>query len=274
MAVSRKLRDLQLNGAITYLIGLARFPSQETAREVESNLTLGENGRKYGYQILDRAFLALVGSQEQTYWDREKELLEGIYNTCEDQPTRQILERRIASLRNASSPEVRGMSNDVFWDNRDGTPLALRCGFAFFSFPTPVTTSQADVYFTIVAILHYLRSRRDSEESLLQHEHIHRVLSPRCFDRLNDGLIQAGILRAALPAELDYSASERLSVEMKQVLEVILSDAAAEASREFLLALALGQLRLRSAEVQALKNSYGDCGGDSIAKLLWTRIGE
>jgi hypothetical protein len=277
LSVAQKLRDIQPNGAITYVVGLARFPSPETAREVESNLTYGEQSRRYGYHILDRAFLPLVGTLEETCWDEEKELITGLQASSDDSEANRLLERRMESLRRASSPDVRGMSNDVFWDRRDGTPLALRRGFAFFDFDPPSTPSQADVFFTILAVLYDLRASRDTEHTLHQHEHAHRVLSPRCFDRFNDGVIQGSLLRAALPPELDYSASEALSVEMKQVLDVILSSDATdtgEASREFLLALALGRLRLRPNEVRSLKETYGDGRGDPIAKLLWTKIGE
>ena len=277
MSVSRKLRDLQTNGAITYVIGVPRFPTVHMAKEVESNLTIGEHSRKFGYYVLEpKVYLPLVGSKEKTYWEDEKDLIISLQNTCEDVAARALLDDRIESLRNASSREVRGMENDVFWPRRDGEPLALRRGFAFFSFDVPPATSQADVFFTIVAILHDLRHRNDADASLVQHEHVHRVLSPRCFDRFNDGLIQSCILRAALPIELDYSASEVLSVQMKQVLEWVLSEDTAdgEASREFLLALALGHLRIRPEELSSLKTSYSDGRGDPIAKLLWTKIGE
>ena len=277
MSVSRKLRDLQTNGAITYVVGVPRFPNAQTAKEVENNLTLGEQSRKYGYHVLEpRVYLPLVGSKENTIWEDEKDLITGLKNNSEDVAARGLLDARIESLRNASSPAVRGMSNDLFWPRRDGAQLALRRGFAFFNFDPRTTTSQADVFFTIVAILHDLRHRSDADASLLQHEHVHRVLSPRCFDRLNDGLIQSCILRAAIPTELDYSASEDLSVQMKQVLDWVLSEDTAdgEASREFLLALALGHLRLRAEELSSLKSNYGDGRGDPIATLLWTKIGE
>jgi hypothetical protein len=277
LSVSQTLRTIQPNGAIIYIIGIVRSPSEEAAKELMMNLIHGEQSRRYGYQLLDSAYLPLVGNLEETCWEEEKELIAELQATCEDVETCNLLDRRMESLRNASSKLTRGMLNDVFWDTRDGTPLKLRPNFAFFNFPQPETTSQADVFFTMAAILHDLRSRRDPDDSLYQHEHVHRVLSPRCFDRFNDGVIQSCLLRAALPPELDYSTNEQLSIAMTQVLDVLLSSDktdTGEASREFLLALALKRLQVRSNDLQSLKDTYGDGRGDPIAKLLWTKIGE
>lgn len=73
------------------------------------------------------------------------------------------------------------------------------------------------------------------------------VLDVENFLRFNDGVLQASLLRAAFPHELDYSGSPELSEMMREFLEkVFLSTGGSygEAALEFGLALAAGQLRL------------------------------
>jgi len=102
------------------------------------------------------------------------------------------------------------------------------------------------------------------------------VLSPRCFDRFNDGVIQASILRAAHPAELDYSIDEKLSRDMWHVLDTIFSansTQAGEAALEFLLALAMKRLKLETKDLETLKKKYGAAMPHPIARALWAMTG-
>lgn len=273
-AVSQLLRTIQTNGAITYLVALARFPEKEALDEVETNVTYGEQPRERGFFVVDRVFLPLVGSQTKTSWETELDLIDKALVSQPDEPTRKALENRGKLIRGAS--ETRGMSDGLFWGKIGGQPLDLRPGFTFHDFTPRTSASQADVFFTIVAVLHSLRCDRRSAESLFQHEYRRRVLSPRCFDRFNDGVIQASILRAAHPAELDYSINEKLSNDMWQVLDTIFSASstqAGEATLEFLVALALKRLKLETKDLEKLKAKFGTATDHPMARLLWTMIG-
>jgi hypothetical protein len=277
LSVAQLLRRIQKNGAITYLVGLARYPSQDIAVEIESNITYGEQPRDYGYFAVERVFLPLVGSRAQTTWDLELDLINDLLRDCEPD-ARAILEVRSATIRGAADHAVRGMVDDLFWSKPNGEAMQLRRGFAFFNFEPPPETrvSQADVFFTIVAILHALRSAREARESLFPHEHLRRVLSPRCFDRFNDGVIQSSLLRAATRLELDYATDENLSNEMWQFLDFTFRERTndpGEACREFLLALALGRLRLRPEDTRRLREAHGDASPDPVERLLWERVG-
>jgi len=53
LAVSQLLRTIQTNGAITYLVALARFPDKATLDEVESNVTYGETAKERGFFVVD-----------------------------------------------------------------------------------------------------------------------------------------------------------------------------------------------------------------------------
>jgi hypothetical protein len=80
-------------------------------------------------------------------------------------------------------------------------------------------------------------------------------LSPANFGRFNDGAIQASILRAALPRELNYSGHEEHSREAGRIIGRIIrsaKEARGEASAEFLMAIATRSLLLRAKDLEAV----------------------
>lgn len=276
LSVAQLLRRIQTNGAITYLVGLSRFESKEAAAEVETNVTYGDEPKDYGFFSVERVFLPLVGGKAETSWDLELDLINRLLVGRVDD-ARRTLEERSTAIRTAADHAVRGMLNDLFWPRPTGEALTLRPNFAFFDFPyTPETgVSQADVFFTMLAILHSLRSARDDRDSLYPHEHVRRVLAPRCFDRFNDGVIQSSLLRAAHRAELDYSTDANLSSEMWKVLDFIFQERTSEpgeACREFLLSLALGRLRLRPEDTARLRDRHAAATPDPVEMLLWQEV--
>ena len=272
LSVSQILRKLQPNELVTYIIGLSRLPRPDELQRIRTNVTYGNDGRKYGFHSVMQIALPLYGHKNKTSWAIERELLTEIVRECEDKIATQVFENRIEEIRLAGSRSHRGMSESLFWTSVVGKPLALRPNFAFFEFPQPAVVSQADVYFTVLCVLHYLRGRTDSDRSLQQHEHVRRVLSPRNFERFNDGVIQSAILRAALPSELDFSISHSLSQDMLQILGSVFDSANAdtgEASVEFLMALATRKLRLDKAALATLVEQHSAQDGIPAAKELW-----
>jgi hypothetical protein len=276
LSVAQLLRHIQKTGGINYLIGLARFASRENLKEVEDNLTRGERPQDHGFFVVERVFLPLGGSKSETTWDRERKLIEELLVKCEAGESREILEGRRDLIRQASDGNVRGLSDNLFWANSGRSELKLRHGFAFFPLNlNPTKATQADVYFTITAVLHARRSARGEKDSLFQQEHIRKVLSPRCFDRFNDGVIQSSLLRAAVLPELDYSIDENISKEMWQVLDFIFRARgvdAGEAYREFLVALALERLRLRIEDMSRRIADYAGSCDNLVDQLLWGKI--
>jgi hypothetical protein len=82
---------------------------------------------------------------------------------------------------------------------------------------------------------------------LIQHEHVKSVIDPENFRRYNDGIIQASILRACKPRELNYFNNEELSSRMLTILKstfVPEKTESCDALIEFLYALAIGKLKL------------------------------
>ncbi len=275
LSISQRLRSLQENGAITYLVALTRYDNDSRKKKIETDITMGELPNEYGFTAVERIFLPVAGRLAKSSWSEELELLNEFANTAQGDLSI-LLESRIEVLRDAQSPKTRGLSNKLFWTNSRGDDLKVRPGYVFFPAGEAVDYSQGDVYFTIVSVLHQLRTF-GSKPDLRQTEYERCLLSPHCFDRFNDGAIQASILRAAIRPELDYSLSPEESLLMTNILKSIFGNYCnekGEASREFILALALGRLVLCDSDLADLHKDFSSTTNDLIIKRLWRHICE
>jgi hypothetical protein len=273
LGISQALRVVQPNSAITYVIGIARTSDSNSLRELRSNLTYGEGLDDFGFFTVEEVYLPVFGDAI-TSWDEEIEICKRLAISPEQAVVR-FFSKRLEVLTKAHSKKVRGFRDDLFLLPPDSTPLSLRPGFAFFDFDySGRSVSQADVFFTILSILHHMRTRRDGRTQLRNFDHVRTVLSPRCFDRFNDGVVQSALLRAATPAELDFRHSEKESGEMTEILRFIFSNwekPAGEAGREFALALVLKRLRLSERDMKGLRKTLGQVN-DTIMKALSDKI--
>jgi hypothetical protein len=277
LSVSQMLRRIQPNELITYVVGLARLPTHEELKRIRVNLTWGENDRKYGFHLIASVHLPLYGPHNQTSWDREADLWKVVVRGCKDRDARKQIIGRLEQLRDAGKRNIRGMDKALFWPSLSGKPLDLRPRFAFYQFPKPESVSQADVFFAVLAVLHSLRLKDSSSHSLRQHEHVRHVISPRNFERFNDGIIQAALLRAAHASELDFATSRRLEDDMAQILDSILEQRmgeTGEAATEFLIALAMRKLRLSNTAVKSLFKKHASAMDDPISRQLWQVVKE
>lgn len=275
LAVSKILRDLHSEGAIHYLVALSRMESTASFEKLEKNLRMGETGHDYGFSVAERINIPIAGRTSTSVWDEERIFLQDISNTLSGEE-QLVIEARIETLRNALGDSVRGLVDDLFWPSKSGPPLVLRRGFVFF--PTDLPTniaSQGDVFFTMVSVLHFLRVGDGPSSVLRQTEYEQRVLSPLCFDRFSDGIIQAALLRAATRRELDYSSSPDDSHRMTALIRTILKSSmttTGEASREFLLALALGRVTLLRKDLLKLCDEFAESETDRFSSVMWTQI--
>jgi hypothetical protein len=145
----------------------------------------------------------------------------------------------------------------LFLPSPTSKKLQLRQTFAFWSdlglSDSLENSTQADVYWTIQSVLHDLRI--GSDEKGLASTYHSTLISPACFDRYNDGVIQACLLRAAKPVELNYAVDHEFSRQMADVLQSVITNwrnPQGEAALEFLLALWTGRLQLVDAHVKEL----------------------
>jgi hypothetical protein len=138
------------------------------------------------------------------------------------------------------------------------TKQSLRPDFAFWKFKYEDREHNTPaVLLTVAAILQNAResttmpnAHRLGTEAFQQ-----VVLDPENFGRYNDGVIQAAILRAALPGELDYSSEVESSKYMLDLLSKVFTQSVlpqGEAAADFALAYYLGRLRLTSEHSQGL----------------------
>jgi len=114
------------------------------------------------------------------------------------------------------------------------------------------------VYYTISSILQRLRTVAKKTGIVpLGEGYIIRQLDPLMFDRFNEGVIQACILRAAKPRELDYSSDDNQSRIVVSLIERMLVMSNADESEglpEFLMALCTKKLQIRTDHLLGLQS--------------------
>jgi hypothetical protein len=266
LSVSRKLRELGEGCVISYFIGFSKLPTVEAETQLKRDLTLGGNE----FFVLRKAPLPRVKDHDKTAWDFENDFMVGF---SENDPFSESSEKLPAILSERMSAETTRCDNNLFLPSPAGSELTLRKTFAFWSdidfssISTSVT--QSDVYWTIQAILHDLRIR--SKDKGLASTYHTTLISPVCFDRYNDGVIQACFLRAAKPVELNYSIDEEFSRQMADVIYSVVSNWATdqgEASLEFLLALACGRLTLMDKHTHEVTKLFDESMPDEMQFLL------
>jgi len=141
-----------------------------------------------------------------------------------------------------------------------GQPLTLSEGFLFFKKDSQIAeryqqVSQSAVFLTLSAVLQYAREHENPSLKLCPNGYESVVLGPECFLRFNDSILQACLLRASYPSELDYSASPELSRLMREFLSKVFirsNDEYGDAALEFAAAIAIDRLRLAKKDMEAL----------------------
>ncbi|TWU40036.1 hypothetical protein Q31b_33800 [Novipirellula aureliae] len=278
--VSKSLRYAQRGGAIKYAIAFCRTKDQVLSQDVQRHLRFGDHGpREHDVSIMYEFYLPSWRPEGQTAWEAELKLLS---SSLEPPPS--DLQRRKEIVRESLSSTNRGLANDLFLSSPAGDPLKLRPSFAFWDFDyssedwADRPPSQADAYATIVTVLHNIRQgKRNRENSLNQDDHVRRVISPRCFERFNDGIIQASLLRAAYFSELDYSLDDSLSEDMRSILSTVFGQSGTsvgEGAYEFLLAIALGKLKLGESHTASLVSDFNGTLTGPVPEYLWEKIRE
>jgi hypothetical protein len=271
LAISQRLRQVLGTGLLCYLIGLAR-PTEPPFKTVVSDLAFGEHGPR-SHPVDVGLELCLPNTPAgDTAFTRELNILQalaarGTFDTASHGAVRapadlrRHVDDRIDTLKSGDMEGGVGLVDHLLLPSTapvDGDDvLRLRPTFAFWNEVAYEASgvTQADVFMTISAVLHQLRQPGKGAQSLFDRDHNRAVLDPGNFTRYNDGLTQGCFLRAARPAELDYHAERDLSRKMREILEVLLDSrarSAGEASSEFLLALATGQLKLATVDTQRL----------------------
>lgn len=245
---------------LLYFIGLARTSTEGYLNSLKSNLKQGIYGKESN-SFIEVDSLFCNKDSKGTSWLKEKDFVTDLIDTIEETNlpvATAALKKRIELIDESLSKQQKGLSNELFYPNTEGIELKLRKGFAFFNFEdyTP-HVSQADIYFTINTVINNLRNCDDYEHCLRQTEFVRNVIDPFNFNRYNDGIIQASILRSANPSELSYHIDEELSNDMKVILEKVIEQhktPQGEGLIEFLYAISIEKLTLRKEHLLELSS--------------------
>ena len=240
--LSRFFRNYE-NIRLIYFIGINRVSDPKKYAELRTNIRYGLYGAENS-SLVEIETINCDNSSSNTPWERELDYLQSVQQEL-DVPSK-FINDRIEVLRAFSDSTNRGGSERIFYPSIDANELEIRKNSAFFNdnkYYKNVT--QSDVYFTISCVLNNMRNNK--EDGLFQTSFVKNVLDPFVFNRFNDGIIQASLLRAARNEELNYSCSKKISSDMLMLLKTFLKSVdeyQGEAILEFLYALAIGKLRL------------------------------
>lgn len=260
--ISRALRKFD-KLKIVYFIGISRTKNTKHHTQLKSNLKQGSYGLETN-SFIEVETIYCNNDSKDTSWQNELSFLSKFIDHLRDKDappasTLAYLEKRKLTIQQSMGLDKRGLANQLFFPRATtGTfeELILRKNFAFFNFTDYVDdVTQADVYFTISNIINTLRSNeiklgKDKKpvKSLQQSTYVRNLLDPANFDRFNDGIIQASILRGACAEELSYHIDTDLSQIMFGTFETLIKyheQEQGEALLEFLYALATSKLSLK-----------------------------
>lgn len=280
---SRALRFLPETTGITYVVGIAHPETAHDWQMVVSSLSkrsaTKDNGFVVGWTIF-RERTSVVSDP----WSREASLWQTISGR-DDGDIAGLGDSIGARLEILEALNDQSEPKQLFVPSHVGTAAdhlpALNRGFVFWNFAYADEPTEEEIYWTITSVLQRNRWSAATAQSGGQYMHIssggqHYVIEPAMFDRFNDPVIQACILRGAAVGELDYSMDESRS---RYVRELVI-DAARHASSqrgaavtEFLISLALGtdpgnrrDLRLHLPDLQAIVSEL-DALGDLLSPL-------
>lgn len=239
LAASRALRTFAPKARRVYLAGFVVSPSIAALDLLRRNLT---QPKIHTFQQILSLHVPRKNSWKS--WRTELEFFEKKLNKSERIPRR--ISERVESLKKSGT-----VLDCPFFSSKEENPLKLRANFAFWRIEEEKCEdlSQADVFVTISALLENMRSGKPGgdTEGLRNDAYSHAVLSPACFGRYNDGVIQAALLRAALPTELDYRDLEPASAQMKDLIAQVVAHRdkiQGEGAMEFMIALVTKRIRL------------------------------
>ncbi|KAF2342281.1 hypothetical protein [Flavobacterium tistrianum] len=272
--LSRALRNFE-KLRVVYFVGVSRMNNSNSLRVLKSNLKQGNYGPETSTYV-EVESISCLNKSKKSAWLLELDFLKDMISLIKDEgnDTNSLIyfNQRKDFINNSYSNTLKGLSNELFYHVVTSKPyknLQLRNNFAFWNFDNYVKdVNQSDIYFTISNIVNSLRNSEKIEKSLCQSSFVRNLLSPANFNRFNDGIIQASILRSATADELSYSIDYEMSFEMKNILETLIKyheEEQGEALLEFLYAIATRKLSLKTDHlVEILEFLNVNCNNDII----------
>lgn len=264
--VNKYLRRFK-NMSRTFFIVFARTENDGIFEFNKSNIGMGDLGANTNQVVvIEKTTCSLVKEDptelQSLSWSLEIDLLKKLLALAEEKPlfekSLSYLKERLTALENAPDVKMGGLINDVFFKNpTNNSTLKINRSFAFFDFEEyHGNASQADIYFTISSIINSLRHSTNKERRIIQEEHIRTLLDPVNFNRFDDGIIQAAILRAASANELNYKLDKSHSLSMMGILLKMIDnhkdELTSEGLIEFLFAISIKKLKLHDLHLNEI----------------------
>ncbi|WP_010487476.1 hypothetical protein [Pseudomonas sp. S9] len=258
--ISRKLREFD-KLPISYVIGFAKFNDWAGYSKLKNDLCYNNGNPNLGphqFKAIEEIMLP-INEHRKTSWEREHEVLKLVKQSTKlSKNALNQLNKRSLDLRKATDSTTQGLGDKIFLQSPAGNDMVLGKTFAFWSDRdnNQEWEHQGSVYFTISSVLQGLRHTKSPKDSSpLKSGYILKQLDPLLFDRFNEGVIQASVLRSAKPRELDYSADDESSKIIGTLIERMIKTPEAstsEALPEFLLAICSAKLQIKKDHIKTL----------------------
>lgn len=260
LEVSRDLRrHISEDCNIVYILGIGTLQSRASYNTLVSNLTIPDYSLFCYSTMYTGATQGLVQS-----WDLEHRYIRShsSLNSCNE-----------INLRK-DALEDGGLRNDVFFDQKS---LRIDKGFQYWKgthlYDTPEKNAAA-LLLTLAAILQGARENgKLPEKDQLRPLHNRRVLlDPENFFRFNDTMIQAALIRAATPADLDYSDSKEASEAICYLLKRSISTSERSIVYEILIAIVTQKIQVDNECYIQIKEALKGADIDICSWFLQTEF--
>ncbi len=238
------------------------FPQTKTKFEaVRQDLIKGEKERKYGWSSYLIMPMGSMDIHDSWLSDYPKFTSEKVSNLSRDLPKKL---RKSLLDRISDSDRL-----PIFFPNINGDRLILRDGSVFFP-NSGMEHSHESVYLAVSTTIQVAREGKFEDGLRFDDDPFsNTVIDPRMFSRYNDGILQASLLRALRPSELDFSGDALISGEFTAIILNIIQHAQetiGEAALEFLAALATRKIALRMEDFDRVINTIKE---DFILNEIW-----
>lgn len=250
LEVSRDLRNIAAKTPLIYIIVVAKTLSNKRIETLKKSLSMTSSPVNHNVIIIEQ--IILPNATRSNSWLREEAFIK-----------KHKLDGRNSFWRNRLSylsVENGILKSDAPLFLTNGTKkenvINLQQGFVFYPDNKQLIkdSTNTDIYFCLSSVLQNLRTRepkklRNSLKSNIYHQ---GLLAAENFTRYNDSVLQACLLRAALPSELNYINHRQESREIARIIKRVLLSSSTKrgaAAMEFLLAIGSGQLILRDQHI-------------------------
>lgn len=269
--LSREMRQFADAFHPEYLVAVAHPESSTTWDILRGSIERVSSGKTTHLTVVWKVPRQPRSPGTPSPWSREETTLGAVHGWLTRHPQHRQgdaqLEPRLSALKAPTN-------DSLFVGALAGEPIApLNRNFALWptdwaDLPASPRPTHAEIYATVSHFMYESRHRNAKLEkrSLTVRRHGY-VLHPSLFDRFNDGVIQAAVLRAAEPGELDYRTDLQASAAVANLLLFILANVrkdAGGAAYEFMLALSEG---LSDEQPQGLR-IHDDCLNDLLSEVV------